>query len=98
MSVSSKIDWSKIASKLKPETMGSVNAFRSRHAAVLKTVTDLKEQEGAINFQNYTSLKNQQVVNEAKKALDGFKPAQFDLSKQLDIIEKARVEDVIITN
>jgi F-type H+-transporting ATPase subunit d len=94
MSAVGKIDWAKLATKLKPETMAQVNAFRSRHVALLKQVAELKEQENGIKFDNYKSLKNQAVVSEAKKALESFQPAKFDLTKQLEVIESAKKEDV----
>ncbi|KAI8854178.1 hypothetical protein BC829DRAFT_424533 [Chytridium lagenaria] len=84
-----KIDWAALGSKLKPETVAAVNAFRRRHADLVKTVSELKEQNTTINFEQYRSvLKNQKVVNDAEKAFAAFKPATYDLSEQLRIIQQ----------
>lgn len=90
-----KIDWASVASKLKPETGGAINSFRSRHAALQKQVSDLKEQLQPINFANYESvLKNTSVVAEAKKSISSFKPASYPLEEQLKSIEASRVKAV----
>ncbi|KAJ1330694.1 hypothetical protein BSLG_009146 [Batrachochytrium salamandrivorans] len=82
-----RIDWSALSTKLKPETMASVNSFRRRHSDLLKTVTDLREHQVTIDFTRYKSvLKNQKVVEEAERAIKGFRPATVDLSEQLRMV------------
>ncbi|KAJ3098504.1 ATP synthase d subunit [Phlyctochytrium planicorne] len=91
----SKIDWVALGSKLKPETLASVNAFRRRHADLVKTIGELKEQSTTIDFEHYRKvLKNKKVVNDAEKAFQAFKPATYDLSEQLRIIEQQEVKAV----
>ncbi|KAJ3020182.1 ATP synthase d subunit [Thoreauomyces humboldtii] len=83
-----RVDWSALGSKLKPETVASVNAFRRRHTELTKTVTDLREQSATIDFQHYAKiLKNQKVVQDAERAFKGFSPATYDLKEQLRAIE-----------
>lgn len=94
MSKAAKIDWSALQNKLRPDTVTKIQAFRSRHAAILKQVTELREQNQALNFEQYSVLKNQQVVSEAKKSLDAFKVHKYDLNAQLKIIEQEKAKAV----
>ncbi|KAJ3183456.1 ATP synthase d subunit [Geranomyces variabilis] len=83
-----RIDWSALGTKLKPETVAAVNAFRRRHTELTKTVADLREQSATIDFAHYQKvLKNKAVVNDAEKAFKAFKPATYDLSEQIRAIE-----------
>ncbi|KAJ3218792.1 ATP synthase d subunit [Dinochytrium kinnereticum] len=91
-----KIDWAALGSKLKPETLAAVNSFRRRHAELVKTVSELKEQSTTINFDQYRGvLKNQKIVNDAEKAFAAFKPATYDLSEQIRIIEQQEAKAII---
>jgi F-type H+-transporting ATPase subunit d len=90
-----KVDWAAISNKLRPDTAKAITAFRSRHTALLKQVSELREQQAAINFDQYSVLKNQQVVTEAKKALANFQAQKYDLKQQLDIIEKEKQKAVM---
>lgn len=84
-----KIDWTSLLTKLKPETLAAVNAFRRRHSDLAKQIADLKEQQKPIDFARYrSSLKNTAVVDSAEKAWTSFKPAKFDVAEQLRIIEQ----------
>ncbi|KAJ3327371.1 ATP synthase d subunit [Blyttiomyces sp. JEL0837] len=90
-----KIDWTALASKLRPETVASLNAFRRRHADLVKTLNDLKEQQTSIDFAHYRSvLKNQKIVNDAEKSFTAFKPATYDLTEQLRIIESQEAKAI----
>jgi F-type H+-transporting ATPase subunit d len=88
--MSRKLDYVKLQSKLKPETWASVQSFRTRHAQLQKTLNELKDSSAEINFDAYKVLKNQQVVEEAKRALSSQKILKFHSEKQLQEIEKAR--------
>ncbi|KAJ3108496.1 ATP synthase d subunit [Phlyctochytrium bullatum] len=90
-----KIDWSALSAKLKPETLASVNAFRRRHADLIKTVNELKEVNTTIDFEQYRKvLKNKKVVADAEKAFLAFKPATYDLSEQLRVIDQEQTKAV----
>lgn len=91
MSVARNVNWTSLSTKLKPETMASLNAFRRRHADLQKTLVELKEQDTAIDFSHYRKvLKNTKVIDNAEKALKGFKPATYDLTLQIKMIEDAK--------
>ncbi|KAJ3294499.1 ATP synthase d subunit [Borealophlyctis nickersoniae] len=88
-SAATKIDWAGLSTKLKPETVAAINAFRRRHMDLTKTVADLKEANTSIDFEHYRRiLKNQKVVAEAEKAFKSFTPATYDLAEQLRIIKE----------
>jgi F-type H+-transporting ATPase subunit d len=83
-----KVDFASLSSKLRPETVAALNGFRRRHADLTKTLGDLKEQSTAIDFAHYRKvLTNKQIVADAEKAFSSFKPATYDLTEQLRIIE-----------
>lgn len=88
--MSRKVDFVKLQQKLKPETWASVQSFRTRHAQLQKSLNELKDSSAEINFDAYKVLKNQSVVEEAKKALSSQKILKFHSEKQLKEIEKAR--------
>ncbi len=95
MSAARNINWSALSSKLKPDTMASLNAFRRRHADLQKTLTELKEQDKPLDFSSYRSvLKNTKVIDNAEKAFKNFKPVSYDLSEQIKVIEQAHVTAV----
>ncbi|KAK6092956.1 ATP synthase d subunit [Batrachochytrium dendrobatidis] len=84
-----RIDWSALSSKLKPETMASVNGFRRRHSELLKTVSELREHQVTIDFNRYKNvLKNKKVAEEAERAIKAFKPATIDLTEQLLMVSE----------
>ncbi|KAJ3195622.1 ATP synthase d subunit [Irineochytrium annulatum] len=90
-----KVDFSALSAKLKPETVASVNAFRRRHADLMKTVGELKEQNSAIDFDGYERvLKNKKIVQDARKAFQSFRPATYDLTEQLRMIEQQELKAV----
>ena len=83
----SRIDFASLATQLRPETANVLNAFRRKHAELSKQLADLKESPTTIDLATYKGLKNQKVLAEAKKAMESFKPASIDLSKQLQVIK-----------
>jgi F-type H+-transporting ATPase subunit d len=94
-SVATKIDWAGLGSKLKPETLASLNVFRRRHADLSKTLADLKEQDMAIDFAHYRSvLKNRKVVDNAEASLNAFKGVKYDLEGQLKLIQQHEAKAV----
>lgn len=90
-----RVDWTALTSKLKPETVAALNGFRRRHADLSRTVSELREAQTTVDFAPYKStLKNQKVVSEAERAFKAFKPATYDLSEQLRIIDEAEAKAV----
>ena len=85
----SKINWTSLSSKLRPETLNALNSFRRRHADLSKQLQDLKEQSTSIDFSHYkNTLKNTKVVAEAEKVFTSFKPATIDLKEKLQFIKQ----------
>ncbi|KAI8909895.1 hypothetical protein PhCBS80983_g05758 [Powellomyces hirtus] len=91
-----RIDWGALGTKLKPETVASINAFRRRHTELTKTVSDLREQSQTIDFAHYAKVlkTNTKVVAEAEKAFKAFTPATYDLSEQIRAIEAQQAKAV----
>lgn len=92
-SATARIDWTSLATKLKPETMASLNGFRRRHADLSKKLIELKESSVTVDLSGY-QLKNTKVIAEATKALSAFKPATYDLKERLDFIQKQETKAV----
>lgn len=86
-----KVDWQLVAKRVKPETFASIQAFRSRQAQLLKTVSELREQATPLDLTHYSQLKNQSVVAEARKSLAAFKPTAYPLKEQSEIIASSRI-------
>ncbi|KAI8617513.1 hypothetical protein BC830DRAFT_1062371 [Chytriomyces sp. MP71] len=83
-----KIDFARLATSLRPDTVASLNAFRRRHTDLIKQISDLREQSTSINFEGYRNvLSNKKIVNDAEKAFAAFRPAAYDLKEQLRVIE-----------
>ncbi|KAI8813623.1 hypothetical protein BJ742DRAFT_788959 [Cladochytrium replicatum] len=90
-----KIDWSAVTTKLKPETVASLNAFRRRQQELQKTVQELKDHQTSIDFDAYRRvLSNKGIVDEAQKAFAAFKPATYDVTEQVRIIEQHEAKAV----
>ncbi|KAJ3415821.1 ATP synthase d subunit [Chytridiales sp. JEL 0842] len=90
-----KVNWGALSSKLKPETVAAVNSFRRRQADLQKTLDELKEANTSIDFESYRKiLANKKVVADAEKAFAAFKPATYDLTEQLRIIQEQETKAV----
>jgi F-type H+-transporting ATPase subunit d len=83
------IDWTKLSTSLPQETVVSLQAFRKRNDEVKRVLAELKDQSTAVDFAHYRKvLKNQAVVEQAEKAVSGFKPVAFNLDAQLNAIDQ----------
>lgn len=94
MSAVTKINWNTLTSNLRPEVTTALLAFRRRHADLQKQLLEIKQQTPTIDFNTYSNLSNQKLVQEAKSNLSSFKPQTYDLKEQLNLIEKAEKEAV----
>ncbi len=91
MAAAKAINWTALMSKLSPETGVAVAAFRRKHADLQKTLLELQAQDSKIDFSRYRkTIKHAAVVDNAEKSVNSFKPATYDLSEQLSLIEKHR--------
>ncbi|KAI9327243.1 hypothetical protein DFJ73DRAFT_632218 [Zopfochytrium polystomum] len=83
------------ALKLRPETLAGLNAFRRRHADLVKAHNDLLEQSTTVDFAHYRNiLSNKKVVDDAEAAFKAFKPATYNLTEQLRVIDQQEAKAV----
>lgn len=80
---------------LRGQTVASLQAFKSRNDNAKRNVQQLSELPTTVDFAHYRStLKNQAVVDEIEKRFKAFKPATYDVSRQLKAIETFEAEAV----
>ncbi|KAK0655794.1 hypothetical protein B0T16DRAFT_397723 [Cercophora newfieldiana] len=92
-----KLDWSKVTTSLglRGQTVASLQAFKKRSDDVRRKVQVLSELPTTVDFAQYRKvLKNQAIVNEIEKRFTAFKPATYDLNRQLKAIEAFEVEAI----
>lgn len=92
-----KLDWAKVTTSLglRGQTVTSLHAFKKRNDDARRKLQALKEQPTTVDFSHYRSvLKNQAVVDEIEKRFASFKPATYDVNRQLKAIEAFEVEAV----
>ncbi|RKU43608.1 ATP synthase d subunit [Coniochaeta pulveracea] len=92
-----KLDWAKVTTSLglRGQTASSLQAFKKRNDDARRKVQVLSEQPQTVDFSHYRSiLKNQAVIDEIEKRFTAFKPATYDVSRQLKAIEAFEVEAV----
>jgi hypothetical protein len=72
-----------------------LQAFKKRNDDARRKLQILQEQATTVDFAQYRSvLKNQAVVDEIEKRFASFKPATYDVSRQLKAIDAFEVEAV----
>ncbi|CAK7274993.1 ATP synthase d subunit [Sporothrix epigloea] len=92
-----KVDWAKVTTSLglRGQTVVSLQAFKKRNDEVRRKVQALSEQSTSVDFAHYRSvLKNTAVIDEIEKRFNAFKPATYDVSRQLKAIDAFEVEAV----
>lgn len=92
-----KLDWAKVTQSLnlRGQTVASLQAFKKRNEDARRKVQLLSEQPTSVDFSHYRSvLKNQSVVDEIEKRFAAFKPATYDVNRQVKAIEAFEVEAV----
>lgn len=92
-----KLDWSKVTTSLglRGQTAASLQAFKARNDNAKRKVQVLSEQPTTVDFAHFRStLKNQAVVDEIEKRFTAFKPAAYDVTRQLKAIETFEAEAV----
>jgi F-type H+-transporting ATPase subunit d len=85
-----KIDWAKVSTSLglRGQTAASLQAFKKRNDDARRKITVLSEQPQAVDFAHYRkNLKNQAVVDEIESHFKTFKPATYDVNRQLKAID-----------
>lgn len=92
-----KVDWAKITTSLglRGQTAASLQAFKKRNDDARRKLQQLSELPTTVDFAAYRSiLKNQAIVNEIEKRFISFKPATYDVNRQLKAIEAFEVEAI----
>lgn len=92
-----KLDWVKVTSSLglRGQTVASLQAFKQRNENARRKIQQLSEQSTTVDFAHYRSiLKNQAVVDEIERRFKDFKPATYDVGRQIKAIEAFEVEAV----
>ncbi|KAL2758477.1 hypothetical protein ACRALDRAFT_1080294 [Sodiomyces alcalophilus JCM 7366] len=92
-----RVDWAKVTTSLglRGQTVASLQAFKKRNEDARRKLQQLSEQPTTVDFEQYRSvLKNQAVVAEIEKRFAAFKPATYDVNRQIKAIEAFEVEAV----
>ncbi|ROW13838.1 hypothetical protein VPNG_03584 [Cytospora leucostoma] len=92
-----KLDWAKVTTSLglRGQTVSSLQAFKSRNDNAKRHVQQLSELPTEVDFSQYRALlKNQAVVDEIEKRFKAFKPASYDLNRQLKAIQTFESEAI----
>lgn len=80
---------------LRGQTVASLQAFKARNDNAKRQVQQLSELPTTVDFAHYkATLKNQAVVDEIEKRFKAFKPATYDISRQLKAIDTFEAEAV----
>ncbi|KAJ5598557.1 hypothetical protein N7537_008641 [Penicillium hordei] len=85
-----KIDWAKVSTSLglRGQTATSLQAFKKRNDDVRRKVQVLSEQPQTVDFSHYRGiLKNTAIIDELENHFKTFKPATYDVNRQLKAIE-----------
>lgn len=95
-SAATKIDWSKIIPQLglTGQTASSLTAFKKRNDEAKSALYVLKNQPTEVQFDNYSKLKNTEIVSKIKSDVSSFAPSTVDLSKQLNVIKAFEVKAI----
>lgn len=80
---------------LKGNTVTSLQAFKKRNEDARRRVQLLSEQPSKVDFAHYRSvLGNTAVVDEIEKHFASFKPASYDVGRQVKAIETFETQAV----
>ncbi|KAJ5933064.1 hypothetical protein N7516_007553 [Penicillium verrucosum] len=85
-----KIDWAKVSTSLglRGQTATSLQAFKKRNDEARRKVQVLSEQSQTVDFSHYRGvLKNTAIIDELENHFKAFKPATYDVNRQLKAID-----------
>ncbi|CAI7579763.1 unnamed protein product [Penicillium palitans] len=85
-----KIDWAKVSTSLglRGQTATSLQAFKKRNDEARRKVQVLSEQPQTVDFSHYRGiLKNTAIIDELENHFKTFKPATYDVNRQLKAID-----------
>ncbi|KAJ5127722.1 hypothetical protein N7448_008501 [Penicillium atrosanguineum] len=92
-----KIDWAKVSTSLglRGQTAASLQSFKKRNDDARRKVQVLSEQPQTVDFSHYRGvLKNQAIVDEIENHFKTFKPASYDVSRQVKAIDAFEAQAV----
>lgn len=92
-----KLDWSKVAGSLglRGQTASALQSFKKRNDDARRKVQLLSEQAQTVDFAHYrNTLKNQAVIDDIEAQFKNFKPATYDVSRQLKAIDAFEAQAV----
>ncbi|KAI9831495.1 MAG: ATP synthase d subunit [Phylliscum demangeonii] len=92
-----KLDWAHLSTSLglRGQTASALQAFKKRHDDARRKLTLLSEQAQTVDFGHYRAvLKNQAVLDEIEKQFKAFRPATYDLDRQLRAIDAFEAQAV----
>lgn len=92
-----KIDWVKVAGSLglRGQTASALQSFKKRNDDARRKVQVLSETPQEVDFAHYRSvLKNQAIVDELENHFKSFKPATYDVNRQLKAIDAFETQAV----
>ncbi|KAF2422084.1 ATP synthase D chain, mitochondrial [Tothia fuscella] len=96
-SASLKLNWASLSSQLglKGSTANALVAFKKRNDDARRRVQQLSEHPQTVDFSHYRSvLKNTAVVQEIENHFKTFKPATYDVDRQIKAIEAFELQAV----
>ncbi|KFY21706.1 hypothetical protein V491_02947 [Pseudogymnoascus sp. VKM F-3775] len=85
-----KLDWQAVTTSLglRGQTVASLHAFKKRNEDARRKLQQLSEAPSTVDFSHYrATLKNQAVVDSIENHFKSFKPATYDVSRQVKAIE-----------
>lgn len=80
---------------LRGQTAASLQSFKKRNDEARRKVQVLSEQPQTVDFSHYRGiLKNQAIVDEIENHFKSFKPASYDVNRQLKAIDAFEAQAV----
>ena len=92
-----KLDWANLGTKLglRGSTANALANFKKRNDDARRRLQQLQEQPQSVDFASYRSqLKNQDIVAEMEKHVNGFQVKKYDVSRQIKAIEAFEAQAV----
>ncbi|KAI9934016.1 hypothetical protein ASPWEDRAFT_35997 [Aspergillus wentii DTO 134E9] len=92
-----KIDWVKVTSSLglRGQTATSLQSFKKRNDDARRKVQVQSELPQTVDFAHYRKvLKNQAIVDEIENHFKSFKPATYDVNRQIKAIDAFEAQAV----
>jgi hypothetical protein len=91
------LDWTKLGTQLglKGSTANALVAFKKRNDDARRKITQLQEHSSNVDFSHYRGiLKNQSIIDDIEKQFKAFKPATYDVERQVKAIEAFEAQAV----